>query len=122
VAEKGSNFSVGQRQLLCLARAILRKASILVLDECTASVDHETDALIQETIRTKLSNCTVICIAHRLNTIAYYDLVLVMDQGTVAEYSDPLSLMNQKDSIFRSMCVSSGNYDELFGAAQSREA
>lgn len=118
VAEKGANFSVGQRQLLCLARAILRKASILVLDECTASVDHETDNLIQETIRNDMKDCTVLCIAHRLHTIAYYDHVIVMDQGKLAECAEPFVLINQMDSIFRQMCLTSGDFDELYNTAE----
>ena len=119
VAEKGSNFSVGQRQLICLARAILRRAPVLVLDECTASVDHETDALIQETVRKELSHCTVLCIAHRLHTIAYYDLVLVMEKGQVAEFADPFSLMSSGGSLFRSLCESSGDFDELLATAKA---
>lgn len=118
VAEKGANFSVGQRQLLCLARAILRKASILVLDECTASVDHETDNLIQETIRNDMKDCTVLCIAHRLHTIAYYDHVIVMDQGKVAECAEPFVLINQMDSIFRQMCLTSGDFVDLYNTAE----
>ncbi|KAJ1426600.1 hypothetical protein B484DRAFT_349292 [Ochromonadaceae sp. CCMP2298] len=117
VAEKGANFSVGQRQLLCMARAILRNAPVLVLDECTASVDHETDALIQQTVR-RLS-CSVICIAHRLHTIAYYDQVLVMDKGSVAESGDPYVLMQDPNSLFHSMCVTSGDYEELLALAKA---
>jgi len=118
VAEKGANFSVGQRQLLCLARALLRKSPVLVLDECTASVDHETDALIQQTVRSQLSATTVLCIAHRLHTIAFYDLVLVMDSGQVAEFSDPYSLLMDDKSLFHSLCKSSGDFDELLAIAR----
>lgn len=121
VAEKGGNFSVGQRQLLCMARAILRKTKVLVLDECTASVDHETDALIQDIVRSQLASTTVLCIAHRLHTVAYYDKVLVMDKGESKEFDTPLALMQQEGSLFRSLCISSGSYDQLFAIATDAE-
>lgn len=91
---------------------------MLVLDECTASVDHETDTQIQETVRSQLAHSTVICIAHRLHTIAYYDLVIVMDKGSVAEFEDPYILMSKTTSIFHEMCTASGDYNELFLTAK----
>ncbi|XP_025101923.1 multidrug resistance-associated protein 1-like [Pomacea canaliculata] len=106
--EEGSNLSVGQRQLVCLARALLRKTTILVLDEATAAVDMETDTLIQTTIRTAFNNCTVITIAHRLNTIMDYDRILVMDAGEVREFDAPKALLSDKHSIFYSMAKDAG--------------
>mmetsp|Transcript_133973 Transcript_133973/g.232584 ORF Transcript_133973/g.232584 Transcript_133973/m.232584 type:complete len:1411 (-) Transcript_133973:84-4316(-) len=114
VTEGGSNFSVGQRQLLCLTRAILKDAKILCLDEATASVDRDTDKMIQETIRTAFAHCTVLTIAHRLRTIMDYDKVVVMDDGSVAEYGTPLQLLEHK-GILHDMCASHGpqEYERL---------
>lgn len=108
VSESGENLSVGQRQLVCLARALLRKTKILVLDEATAAIDLETDDLIQKTIRTEFDGCTIITIAHRLNTILDYDRVLVLSEGRVAELDSPKVLMNKNGSIFRGMCQDAG--------------
>lgn len=96
VSEGGSNFSIGQRQLVCLARAILRNNKILVLDEATANVDPQTDGLIQTTIRKKFAECTVLTIAHRLHTVMDSDKVLVMDAGTVKEFDHPHILLQDK--------------------------
>ena len=104
VKESGSNFSTGERQLLCLARALLRKNKIIVMDEATANVDHKTDQLIQETIRTKFKRCTVITVAHRLNTIMDYDRILVLDHGRVVEYDKPEILLQKEEGHFAKLC------------------
>ncbi|XP_063790448.1 multidrug resistance-associated protein 1 isoform X2 [Pseudophryne corroboree] len=106
-AEGGENLSIGQRQLVCLARALLRKTKILVLDEATAAVDLETDGLIQSTIRKEFEDCTVITIAHRLNTIMDYTRVMVLDKGQIVEFDSPSSLL-QKKGVFYSMAKDSG--------------
>ncbi|KJH51062.1 ABC transporter, ATP-binding protein [Dictyocaulus viviparus] len=103
IEESGENISAGQRQLVCLTRAILRKSRVLVLDEATAAVDTHTDKLIQTTIRSQFADSTIITIAHRLNTILDYDRVLVMDAGRVVEFAPPQELLANKDSIFYSM-------------------
>ncbi|KAF2900927.1 hypothetical protein ILUMI_05259, partial [Ignelater luminosus] len=108
VSESGSNFSIGQRQLVCLARAIIRNNKILVMDEATANVDPHTDALIQRTIRKKFANCTVITIAHRLHTIMDSDRVLVVDAGSVVEFDHPYNLLQKTDSIFYTMVQTTG--------------
>uniref|UniRef100_A0A3B5A3H6 Multidrug resistance-associated protein 1 n=1 Tax=Stegastes partitus TaxID=144197 RepID=A0A3B5A3H6_9TELE len=100
-SEGGENLSVGQRQLLCLARALLRKTKILVLDEATAAVDMETDNLIQSTIRSQFEDCTVLTIAHRLNTIMDYTRVLVLDKGEMAEFDSPSSLISQRGAFYK---------------------
>lgn len=108
MSEGGSNFSVGQRQLVCLARAILRNNKILVLDEATANVDPHTDTLIQQTIRKKFADCTVLTIAHRLNTVMDSDKVIVMDAGTLREFDYPYILLQDVNSIFYGMVQKTG--------------
>ncbi|XP_065206733.1 multidrug resistance-associated protein 1-like isoform X2 [Planococcus citri] len=103
IEEGGGNISYGQKQLICLARALLRKTKILILDEATASVDLETDELVQRTIRTEFVNCTVLTIAHRLNTVQDYDKILVINEGRVAEFDTPENLMKSENSTFYGM-------------------
>ncbi|XP_030581396.1 multidrug resistance-associated protein 1 [Archocentrus centrarchus] len=100
-SEGGENLSVGQRQLLCLARALLRKTKVLVLDEATAAVDMETDNLIQSTIRSQFEDCTVLTIAHRLNTIMDYTRVLVLENGEMAEFDSPSNLIAQRGAFYK---------------------
>ncbi|XP_047916408.1 ATP-binding cassette sub-family C member 2 [Anser cygnoides] len=107
VSEGGENLSVGQRQLVCLARALLRKAKILILDEATAAVDLETDHLIQTTIRSAFADCTVLTIAHRLHTIMDSNRVMVMQAGRIVEYDSPEELL-QKQGIFSAMAKDAG--------------
>lgn len=106
-SEGGENLSVGQRQLVCLARALLRKSRILILDEATAAIDLETDDLIQSTIRTQFEGCTVFTIAHRLNTIMDYTRVLVLDKGQIAEFDTPANLLSKR-GVFYGMAKDAG--------------
>ncbi|XP_029303230.1 LOW QUALITY PROTEIN: multidrug resistance-associated protein 4-like [Cottoperca gobio] len=108
LAESGSNFSVGQRQLVCLARAILRNNRILVIDEATANVDPSTDKRIQKTIRDKFRECTVLTIAHRLNTIVDSDRILVMGGGTIQELDRPFALLQNKEGALYKMVQQTG--------------
>ncbi|KAH8821639.1 hypothetical protein F5884DRAFT_660859 [Xylogone sp. PMI_703] len=118
VSESGSNLSQGQRQLLCLARALLKNPKVILMDEATASIDYNTDSKIQETIREL--NSTIITIAHRLQTIVDYDKVLVLDKGRVVEYGHPWELLKKQgdDAIFKGMCEMSGDLDALRKAAK----
>lgn len=108
ITEGGENLSVGQRQLVCLARALLRKTKVLVLDEATACCDLTTDDLIQKTIRTEFKGCTVLTIAHRLNTIHDSDKVIVLENGEISEFASPNELLQNKGSVFYSMAKDSG--------------
>ncbi|OIW20357.1 hypothetical protein TanjilG_09517 [Lupinus angustifolius] len=121
VSEAGENFSVGQRQLLSLSRALLRRSKILVLDEATAAVDVRTDALIQKTIREEFKSCTMLIIAHRLNTIIDSDRIILLDGGKVLEYDTPEELLSNEDSAFSKMVRSTGaaNAQYLRGLALS---
>uniref|UniRef100_A0A1I7YAA3 ABC transporter domain-containing protein n=1 Tax=Steinernema glaseri TaxID=37863 RepID=A0A1I7YAA3_9BILA len=108
ISEGGENLSVGQRQLVCLARAVLHKTRILVLDEAAAAVDMETDSLIQKTIREQFSQCTVLTIAHRLNTVIDNDRLLVLERGEVREFDTPQALLEDESSYFYAMAKDAG--------------
>uniref|UniRef100_A0A915DNB5 Multidrug resistance-associated protein 1 n=1 Tax=Ditylenchus dipsaci TaxID=166011 RepID=A0A915DNB5_9BILA len=110
ISESGNNLSIGQRQLVCLARALLRirTTKVLVLDEATAAIDPETDRLIQLSIRENFNSCTILTIAHRLNTVLDYDKILVMDAGKVVEYDTPNNLLSNPDSLFTSLAKHAG--------------
>uniref|UniRef100_A0A8C4ESZ8 Si:ch211-221f10.2 n=1 Tax=Dicentrarchus labrax TaxID=13489 RepID=A0A8C4ESZ8_DICLA len=109
VTENGENFSVGERQLLCVARALLRNSKILILDEATAAIDTETDRLIQETIRSAFGSCTTLIIAHRLNTVMSCSRVMVLDNGQILEFDSPAVLLADENSRFRAMIEASEN-------------
>lgn len=119
VEEDGLNFSLGQRQLMALARALVRGSQIIVCDEATSSVDMETDDKIQNTIATGFKGKTLLCIAHRLRTIIGYDRICVMDAGRIAELDSPAALWQRQGGIFRSMCDRSGiRMEDIAGARE----
>ncbi|XP_024538492.1 canalicular multispecific organic anion transporter 1 [Selaginella moellendorffii] len=103
ITSSGTNFSVGERQLLCLARSLLRKSKILIMDEATAAVDNDTDQIIQATIRASFQDCTVLTVAHRIQTIIDNDRVLVMEAGRIAEFDTPKNLLKLTDGLFFNM-------------------
>ncbi|KAK3844173.1 MAG: hypothetical protein J3R72DRAFT_505658 [Linnemannia gamsii] len=121
VQQGGSNFSQGQRQLIALARALVRQSKIIIMDEATASVDFETDLKIQQTIREEMADATIITIAHRIRTIADFDRVLVMQAGEVAEFDTPFSLMRQESSLFRELCDQSTELDVLLEISEAKQ-
>ncbi|TFK34287.1 multidrug resistance-associated ABC transporter [Crucibulum laeve] len=108
VSEGGENFSTGEKQLLCMARAILKRSKILVMDEATASVDYATDELIGKTIRQEFADSTILTIAHRLRTVIDYDRVMLLDQGRIVEFDRPSVLLNDSSSKFYALCKATG--------------
>lgn len=107
VEDDGENFSLGEKQLIAFARALVRGTKILILDEATSSVDYATDNKIQTAIAEEFSDCTILCIAHRLKTIVNYDRIMVLDKGKIEEFDTPWNLFNSRKSIFRQMCEKS---------------
>lgn len=108
LSEGGSNLSVGQRQLLCLARALLNPSKVLVLDEATASVDVETDRIVQETIRKEFYDRTILTIAHRIDTVLDSDRIIVLEKGKIKEFDTPQNLLDDKESLFYNFCLQGG--------------
>ncbi|KAI0051166.1 P-loop containing nucleoside triphosphate hydrolase protein [Auriscalpium vulgare] len=122
VSAGGVNFSQRQRQLIAMARALLRQSSIIVLDEATSSIDIETDTNIQATIRKEFGGSLLLTVAHRLKTVIDYDRLIVLDKGSVIEFDTPWNLIQKEDSIFRNMCLKSGMFAELEQAAKDKAA
>ncbi|KAJ2710507.1 hypothetical protein H4R19_003713 [Coemansia spiralis] len=120
IKENGKNLSLGQRQLIALARALVRRSRVVIMDEATASVDFDTDARIQRTIRgAEFADSTLFCIAHRLRTVIDYDRVLVLEQGRIVEFDTPWNLLQAADGHFRSMCEKTGELAHLLAVAQA---
>ncbi|KAL3867285.1 hypothetical protein ACJMK2_044499 [Sinanodonta woodiana] len=111
ILEAGQNFSVGQRQLLCLARAMLRNSKILILDEATANVDQRTDELIQQTVRDHFRHCTVLTIAHRLHTVMNSDRLMVLEHGQLVEMDRPDVLLQNPAGYFYNLVQQTGNFE-----------
>lgn len=122
VSEGGDNFSAGEKQLMCMARAILRRNKVLFMDEATASIDYETDELISKTIREEFSDSTILTIAHRIHTIIDFDKVLVMDRGSVAEFASPAELLRNHKSRFYGLCKATGKTEFKNLKAMAAEA
>ncbi|KAF8577829.1 multidrug resistance-associated ABC transporter [Ramaria rubella] len=122
VSAGGSNFSQGQRQLLTMARALLRQSAIIILDEATSSIDYETDAKIQTTIREEFKNSLLLTVAHRLRTVIDYDRLIILDNGRIVEFDTPFNLIHSEGSVFREMCMHSGTFPELEVSANKAAA
>jgi ABC-type multidrug transport system fused ATPase/permease subunit len=112
VTDGGGNFSLGQRQFLCMARALIRKPKVLLMDEATASIDEMTDHLIQKMIRDEFHNTTVITIAHRLNSIIHYDRIMILEKGVVAEFDTPYNLLQNPAGYFAKLFKEQGQQFE----------
>jgi len=120
VSAGGTNFSQGQRQLIAMARALLRRSSIIVLDEATSSIDFATDAKIQATIREEFTDSLLLTVAHRLRTVIDYDRLIILDKGQIVEFDTPWNLIRKEGGFFRNMCLKSGSFSELEAAAKQK--
>ncbi|KAI9220313.1 P-loop containing nucleoside triphosphate hydrolase protein, partial [Blastocladiella britannica] len=118
IAAGGKNLSVGQRQLLALARALVRRSKVIIMDESTANVSHDLDAKIQVTVREEFKDSTILVIAHRLRTVCDFDKILVLDHGQVVEFGSPFELISRDQGTFRHMCSESGEFDHLLAMAR----
>ena len=114
VQEGGSNFSIGQRQLLCLARAMLKKSKVLIMDEATSNIDAKTVQLVHDSIHHSFVGCTILTIAHRLGPVIEYDRVLVLDQGQIKEFDKPWLLLLNPSSLFSSLVEETGEATAAF--------
>ncbi|EUC62278.1 small GTPase family Ras-related nuclear family (Ran)/TC4 protein, partial [Rhizoctonia solani AG-3 Rhs1AP] len=121
VSAGGGNFSLGQRQILALARAIVRRSKVLILDEATAAIDYNTDTAIQKSIRTELKDRTLIIVAHRLQTICDADKILVLEAGKIIEFDSPAALLRKESGTFKSLVDESGDRDALYAMAHSQQ-
>jgi len=120
VSAGGQNFSNGQRQLLAMARALLRQSGVVILDEATSSIDKAADVKIQTAIREEFNRSLLLTIAHRLGTIIDFDRLLVLDKGRIVEFDTPFKLIHKEGGVFREMCIQSGTYKELEAAAKAQ--
>ncbi|KAF7329698.1 hypothetical protein MKEN_00233000 [Mycena kentingensis (nom. inval.)] len=120
VSPGGANFSQGQRQLIAMARALLRRSAIVIFDEATSSIDFETDAKIQTTIREEFTGSLLLTVAHRINTVIDYDRLLVLDKGKVVECDTPWALIQKEDGVFRELCMQTGYFGELEAVARAK--
>lgn len=118
ITEGGGNLSHGERQLVCLARSLLRNTKIILLDEAISSIDYNTDYILQQSLREHFNNLNILTIAHRLRTIIDYDKILVLDAGKVVEYDNPYVLITNTDSLFYRMCENSSELESLIKLAK----
>ncbi|CAE6421737.1 unnamed protein product [Rhizoctonia solani] len=121
VSAGGGNFSLGQRQILALARAIVRRSKVLILDEATAAIDYNTDMAIQKSIRTELKDRTLIIVAHRLQTICDADKIMVLKAGKIIEFDSPAALLQKESGAFKSLVDESGDRDVLYAMAKGQQ-